>query len=79
MRITNIVCDRCRRPVGDGGSLIRAAGAIRELLGELDLCGPCGRELIAWLRGAAMPADDRGPAASSSSPRETPSDAWPLL
>lgn len=59
MKITSVTCDRCRRPIVDGGSLIQAAGAIRDSLGVCDLCEPCGHALIAWLRAAAMPADDR--------------------
>lgn len=58
MRATRITCDRCRRPVGDDGSLVRASGAIRASCGEVDLCASCGRDLIAWLREAAVPADD---------------------
>ncbi len=72
MRYTTITCDRCRAAITGPMSTRESAGELAGALPRIDLCGPCGRALLAWLRSAealGSAAEDEG----SSGP------AWPVV
>src|SRR5579883_1266054 len=53
MRYTTITCDRCRARIDGPMTVLEPAGELAGALPRIDLCGPCGRALLAWLRSAA--------------------------
>ncbi|HZW34907.1 MAG TPA: hypothetical protein VFF52_29560 [Isosphaeraceae bacterium] len=60
MRTTTITCDRCRAQIDGPMTVLEPAGELAGALPRIDLCGPCGRALLAWLRSAAADASREG-------------------
>jgi hypothetical protein len=52
VRITTVACDRCRRVVESDMAVIKCLGILEAPVGRADLCDPCARELLDWLRSA---------------------------
>jgi hypothetical protein len=59
VRITTVTCDRCRRVIEADMAVIQGQGTLKDVLGSADLCGPCARELLEWLRGTRKNDDAR--------------------
>ena len=66
MRTTTVTCDRCQCAIPADLATIQCLGVLKDTPDQADLCGPCARELLDWLR--------RGPAPEST-PHCEPDDA----
>jgi hypothetical protein len=65
VRTTIIHCDRCQARIDGPMSTLAVAGEMAEALPRIDLCGPCGRAMVEWLRAAYTPRGE---------PHEPPAD-----
>ena len=55
MRTTTVTCDRCRCAIQDDLATLQCLGVLKDTPGQADLCGPCARELLDWLRRGPAP------------------------
>jgi hypothetical protein len=52
VRVTTVTCDRCRAQIDGPMSSLETAGELAGALPSIDLCEPCSRALVSWLRSA---------------------------
>jgi hypothetical protein len=54
-RRTVVTCDRCRREIDGSMSTLIVNGTLADTVDRIDVCEPCGRALVGWLRAACTP------------------------
>ncbi len=54
---TTRTCDRCGCTIDGQGTLLTASGELRATVERIDLCQPCGLNLVGWLRGSEGKGD----------------------
>jgi hypothetical protein len=55
VRVVHVSCDRCGAAIDGSMSALITAGELAGSLPRIDLCEPCGRALVEWLRAACTP------------------------
>jgi hypothetical protein len=74
MRVVIVTCDRCGSTITGPMSTLAVAGELAGTIERVDLCQPCGRALVDWLRAAHTP---RGEALAPPADGSRPGPATP--
>jgi hypothetical protein len=53
--MTTVTCDRCRHAIQANLTTVQFLGVFKNTMDQIDLCGPCARELLDWLRSGPVP------------------------